>query len=213
MRLSLRLNEIAKMVPPCDCVVDVGTDHAQLPLALLKQGVAQRAIGVDKSERPLVQARVNRNNAGYQETLELRCADGLERLLLSNTDVVVMAGMGAQTMMHVLQSSDWRGTLVVQPNREVSMLRRWLCAHGWKPEVETLIEARGQWFWTSRWQYLGGFQTISEEELAFGVGVLEHSPENFQQWATKEIVRLSRLPIQAVARDNIDQLEGMLASL
>jgi tRNA (adenine22-N1)-methyltransferase len=201
------------MVPSCDCVVDVGTDHAQLPLALLQHGVVRRAIGVDKSEMPLAQARVNRMNAGCRDSLELRCADGLDGLTLSSTDVVVMAGMGAQTMMQVLQATDWRGTVVLQPNRDVPRLRRWLSTNGWTPEMETLIEARGQWFWTSRWFYLGSEQCLSENDLDFGVGVLEQSPDFFQQWAAQEIARLHRLPPQAEARLNIRRLEGLLSGL
>lgn len=213
MRLSPRLNEIAKMVPSCDCVVDVGTDHAQLPLALLQQGLVRHAIGVDKSEKPLAQARVNRMNAGCRNSLELRCADGLDGLTLSNTDVVMMAGMGAQTMMQVLQATDWRGTLVLQPNRDVPRLRRWLSTHGWKPEMETLIEAKGQWFWTSRWFYLGSEHWLSENDLDFGVGVLQHSSVFFEQWAAQEISRLHGLPPQANARVSIGRLEALLAGL
>ena len=213
MRLSPRLNEIAKMVPSCECVVDVGTDHAQLPLALLQQGIVQCAIGVDKSEMPLAQARVNRMNAGCRDTLELRCADGLSGLTLPNTAVVVMAGMGAQTMKQVLQATDWRGTLVLQPNRDVSRLRRWLCSNGWKPEKETLIETRGQWFWTSHWQYVGGVQTLPEIELDFGVGVWSNSSEAFYQWATNELVRLHRLPLRANDRGKIERLERILISM
>ena len=63
MTLTTRLEEIIQMVPRCERVIDVGTDHALVPIALLSRDTADHAVGIDKSPLPLGQATVNRHNA------------------------------------------------------------------------------------------------------------------------------------------------------
>ena len=45
--LSPRLLKIAELIPPCRVFLDVGTDHAYLPVYLLKKGICKRAIASD----------------------------------------------------------------------------------------------------------------------------------------------------------------------
>ena len=212
MKLSIRLNEIASLVPRCVRVIDVGTDHAQLPLALLHIERVQRAIGVDKSALPLAQARVNRMNAGCKDLLDLRCADGLQGLNPEPDDVVVMAGMGAHTMVQILEESDWRGTLVLQPNRDVPQLRRWLCNNGWSLDIETLIKSNGQWFWTSRWFHGMGVD-LPEDAIDFGVHCMTHSAMQYRLWMADEVERLGDLPERAVSRMNLPELNRIVEQL
>ena len=145
-KLSIRLEEIIQLVPTCERVVDVGTDHALVPIALLSRDVAQRGVGIDKSSLPLGQATVNRHNAGVRDRLQLICASGLDVDDLQDTDVVIMAGMGGRTMLEVLQKSAWKGCLVVQPNRDLPEMRRWLSTHGWYCDVETIVREGKQFF-------------------------------------------------------------------
>ena len=44
MQLSSRLQRIADFIPPGDRIIDVGTDHAYIPIDLLLRDPAARAI-------------------------------------------------------------------------------------------------------------------------------------------------------------------------
>ena len=37
--LNLRLRHIAKMIEPCETLIDIGSDHGFLPLSLLKMNI------------------------------------------------------------------------------------------------------------------------------------------------------------------------------
>lgn len=210
-KLSIRLEEIIQLVPECKRVVDVGTDHALVPIALISRGRIQNAIGVDKSPLPLGQATVNRHNAGVNERLQLTCASGLDVEGLQDTDVVVMAGMGGRTMREVLQSSSWKGCLVVQPNRDVPELRSWLSAHGWYSEVETIVRERKQYFWTSRWRR--GDKEIEPLYIEFGNGIQPQSIAVFTEWFQQEYHRLKNLPECAIDKQKLPLYQKMARRL
>ncbi len=59
-----RLAAIASFVRPGALLVDVGTDHAWLPLYLLRRGRVARAIATDLREGPLAIARCNAEECG-----------------------------------------------------------------------------------------------------------------------------------------------------
>ena len=69
MPLSLRLKLIASLVPDGARVCDIGTDHAYLPIELIKSGKAISVIATDIREKPLENARKisARSNLKYSE--------------------------------------------------------------------------------------------------------------------------------------------------
>lgn len=210
-KLSTRLEEIIQLVPDCKRVVDIGTDHALVPIALLCRGRTQNAIGVDKSPLPLGQATVNRHNAGVVDQLQLICASGLGVDDLQDTDVVIMAGMGGRTMREVLQTSSWKGCLIVQPNRDLPELRRWLSAHGWYSEVETIVRERKQYFWTSRWRR--GVKEIEPLDIEFGYATHQQSNTIFTAWFHQEYNRLRKLPECAIDKQKLSLYQKMAQRL
>ena len=217
MNLTDRLEEIIRWVPKCTRVIDVGTDHALVPIALIARGVTQCGVGIDKSPLPLGKAIVNRHNAQQIDRLELLCANGLESLDTRDSDVVVMAGMGGRTMLDVLQRASWRGRLVVQPNSDLPLLRQWLYENGWTNDVETVIEENNQYFWTSRWSRVDAEspyeQVIEPLDLEFGRRTHIVSEAVFGQWFESEFNRLKSLPVQAPSREKMPLYVEMSARL
>ena len=53
MQLSKRLSAVAEFVTPGGCLVDVGTDHGYVPIALLEQQKISSAIAMDVNRGPL----------------------------------------------------------------------------------------------------------------------------------------------------------------
>ena len=57
MQLSKRLQQIADFIQPGERIVDVGTDHAYIPIWLLLNGIVTDAAATDIRSGPLDRAR------------------------------------------------------------------------------------------------------------------------------------------------------------
>ena len=118
--------------------VDVGCDHAGLPLTLLHEGALLRAIAVDVCEAPCARARENARKLGLD--LDVRLGNGLE-CVADRVDVVSICGMGSATATGILDAAQGRvGAAVVQPNDTGEVVRRWAAGAGW-----SVVRERGCW--------------------------------------------------------------------
>eukprot|EP00978_Attheya_sp_CCMP212_P045882 scaffold364690_cov53-Attheya_sp.AAC.1 len=85
-------------------VADIGADHAQLSLALVQKGVADRAIAIDRCRSPLEMGQENARKATLFDRMDFRLGNGLEPLRPTDgVHVVCVAGMGARTIAIILQ--------------------------------------------------------------------------------------------------------------
>ena len=57
MQLDERLQLVASFVRPGSVVADIGTDHAYLPVQLVKTGICPKAYACDLREGPFQNAR------------------------------------------------------------------------------------------------------------------------------------------------------------
>ena len=138
--LSPRLRTCCAFLRPGQRVADVGTDHGYLGIWLLTQGLASSVIASDIGEGPLSAARANAKRFGCQDKMEFCLSDGVQSIP-RDFDALVIAGMGAQTMVHILSSAPWLPdrTLVLQPQNKPHLLRAWLSENGWHIRRETLV--------------------------------------------------------------------------
>lgn len=148
MKLGERLRAIAEMVPPGSRLADIGTDHAYLPLYLVKANQIQMAIAVDVNPGPFASAYDAVARAGMSKLIDVRLGDGLRVVTPGEADVVVMAGMGGITMIQIMEEGlsvlAHLKRLVLQPMVAVAQVRRWLQSHGWRIVEETIVEDEGR---------------------------------------------------------------------
>ena len=132
--------------PGTACVADVGTDHGLLPIALVEQGRAERAIGCDLRPAPLdgARARLAQAPEWVQRAVSLRLGDGLAPIERGEAQVAIMAGMGAATIREILQARDplrdlGLDQLILQTPAGGMALRRALVEQGWHIDRERLL--------------------------------------------------------------------------
>ena len=104
--LSNRLLACCGYVNPGDRVADVGCDHGYLGIYLLKNGIASAVIASDVREMPLQSAIRNAEKFGVKERMSFYLSDGI-RDVPREFDCMVCAGMGADTMMSILDAAPW----------------------------------------------------------------------------------------------------------
>lgn len=143
MSFGSRLNTIGKWVPQGKRIVDVGTDHAYLPVLLAQEGKITTAIAVDIAEGPCAAAQKTVDLYSLGDIIEVRCGDGLKCIVPGEADIVVIAGMGGATMITIMENSshvvDSLERLVLQPMNGAELLRSWLLEHNWHLQAEDLI--------------------------------------------------------------------------
>ena len=140
--LSPRLLACAAFVRPGERVADVGCDHGYLSLHLLQSGVAGHVYASDVREGPLGSARRNAAHFGGSEKIDFFLCDGVQGLP-RDFDVLICAGMGADTMISILEAAPWlRGgayRLILQCQSKTPSLRRYLSRTGWEIANETAL--------------------------------------------------------------------------
>ena len=103
MKLSKRLELVASFVPEGSRIADIGTDHGYIPIFLTEKGICQSALAMDVREGPLSRAREHIREKNLEDRIQVRLGDGLKELRPGEADTVVIAGMGGQLVIHILE--------------------------------------------------------------------------------------------------------------
>ncbi|EXG86970.1 putative SAM-dependent methyltransferase [Clostridium sp. ASBs410] len=150
MKLSRRLETIASFVPEGSRIADIGTDHGYIPIHLVQEGKAKYAIAMDVRKGPLLRAQAHIQEAGLQTNVEVRLSDGLLKLEQNEADCVVIAGMGGELIIHILEEGRnlWEGISywVLSPHSELDKVRRFLEEQEFFIERETMIKEEGKFY-------------------------------------------------------------------
>ena len=140
--ISSRLLACANFVGRGNRVADIGCDHGYLSIHLLTNGIASSCIASDINEGPLQSAMRNARKFGVHNKMQFFLSDGV-RNIPRDFDDLVCAGMGADTMVHILESAPWlRDTkyrLILQCQSKTPMLRRYLSEKGWRIYEEAVL--------------------------------------------------------------------------
>ena len=141
--LSDRLLACAGFVKKGSRVADIGCDHGYLGIYLLTQGIATSVIESDVAEGPLQSAMRNAMKYGTRNKTSFYLSDGVQNIP-RDFDTMVCAGMGADTMIHILEQAPWlkseQYTLILQCQSKRPELRQWLYANGFRISRETLAK-------------------------------------------------------------------------
>jgi len=148
MELAKRLAALATYVPVGSVAADIGTDHAHLPIFLVEKGICPRVIATDLNPGPFRSAERKVEEHCLRGKIDLRPGDGLKPLRPGEAGVLVLAGMGGNTIRGILEESPDVlknvKRLVLQPMADPGDLRTWLAANGWKISDEYLVEEYGR---------------------------------------------------------------------
>lgn len=178
MQLQPRLALLAEMVPRNCRMADVGTDHGYLPVYLMQQGHIAGAIAADIVEGPLEHARRTAEEYGV-EGIAFRLCDGLSGIAPEEADTVVVAGMGGETIIAILEAAPWTAsgqhTLLLQPMTKATDLRRWLGVSGFTFTEERLVWDKGYLYPVLRVTG-GGQPVILTERQALCGTALQNDP-------------------------------------
>ncbi len=148
--LSPRLAQVAAFFPLSYAALDIGTDHALLPLALTRSKRAPAAIAADLNAAPLraAQRRLTPTDPviitqadGFDALLPARGGDALDALLgdPAHPVCVTICGVGGKLISALMPGAPPRVTrAVLQPNLQHHRVADALAACGWRLEAARL---------------------------------------------------------------------------
>ena len=196
---------------PCVVLADVGTDHALLPVAAVRRGLAERAIAADLREAPLRGARAHITRSGVADRVLAVQGDGLLAVQHLGVQAVVIAGMSGDSMLRMLQAAPHvlarLEQLILQPNQNADSIRAWALRSGWQLRQERMLEERGQFFVVCAFVRAAGddpayaFPGWSEAALCrLGPWLLARKDAVAQRWFEQQRARIASLMQRDIRR-------------
>lgn len=191
--ISKRLELVASFVPQGAILLDVGSDHAYLPIELVEKGQIEGAIAGEVVEGPYQSAVKNVEIHGLKEKIQVRLANGLAAFEEADqVSVITIAGMGGRLISRILEEGLDKlahvERLILQPNNREDDLRIWLQDNGFQIVAESILEEAGKFYEILVVE--AGQMKLSASDVRFGPFLSkEISPVFVQKWQ-KEAAKL-----------------------
>lgn len=136
--ISKRLNVIASLVDSNN-IIDIGCDHALLDIYLTNKGI--NCVAIDNKETVLDKARENIKKNNLLDKIKIICSNGLENYNVLGNENVIIAGMGTNTILNIIQNKEFNkiNTLIIQSNNNLYELRKKICKLGYYIDKEIVI--------------------------------------------------------------------------
>ena len=198
-KLTPRLQCIADMVPEGVRIADIGTDHAYIPIYLIKKGIASYAIASDLRPGPVARAVENVQRYGLMDSIDIRLGDGLEAIKRDEVDVIIVAGMGGILITEILDASKSLLSnikrLILQPMIAQKEVRMWLLEHNFAIIDEELV-AEGHKIYNVIVAEPG--EQKFEKEIYYSIGkkLIEKRDPLLVQWINKSINTMKKIVMQ-----------------
>ena len=185
---SKRLNALASNVSEKDVVLDVGCDHGYLSLYLKENNLCKEVYASDISENALKSAQNNFKKHNVQ--IKTFVSDGFSNIPVF-FDTAVIAGMGTNSILKIIDSEKTPRKLVLSSNNELFRLRKSLNKLGFKIIDERAILENNHYY--SVMLVLKGRQRLNRKELLFGIS---NDDEYYQYLYDKNKELIPKVPFK-----------------
>ena len=145
-----RLKSVKSLVPDGTRLLDVGSDHAALPVALFGEKRIKSAVISDVHEKPLERAKEETKKAGYFEKCSFYLSDGFDSIDPGSFDTAAVCGMGGVVISDMIVRGLANGhlkrshTLILQPMTDIALVRKCLWDNGYEITDE-VFSAEGKY--------------------------------------------------------------------
>ena len=195
LKISKRLCTVASLVRNGAVVADIGTDHAYLPIYLIKEDIAKRAVASDINVGPLNTAKENIHKYGLANKIETHLGNGLEGIEKYEPTDVLICGMGGELIASIIEKADFvkkKGIrLILQPMTMVRELREYL-SNGFSTIAENVVFEDEKLYQVLCLQYDGNFHPLTREELELGKLNIENGGEEFRKLLFSTIAKYQK---------------------
>lgn len=195
--LDNRLSLCASFVRKNTTLADIGTDHAYLPIWLIKNGIIKKALACDINKGPLNSGRADVQSYGLLDAITLRLSDGLKEVKENEAEDIVIAGMGGELIVKILDECEWAKNkdkhFILQPMTKCEVLIRYLYENGFEIIKQKACACGNKHYTVMLVHYIG---TKSEVDDSFCyVGKLDFSDAKSKSYISHLLSHLEKRAI------------------
>ena len=165
-----RLLDIIGLIDKNKKVIDIGTDHGLVPLYLAKNGISKEILATDISEKSLDKLR-SALTPELENKISTKVTDGFKGIVEDENQVAVIAGMGANTIIDIIdQSLDFAHNLdymILASNINTEKLRVYLIDNGFEIINDFLTYDNGKYYDIIKAKF-GNGENLSIGEIYYG---------------------------------------------
>lgn len=191
-KLSKRLEVVADFVKDNSKVIDIGCDHGLLSIYLVNKYKNIKVIASDVNVNALSCAINNIKKEGLEDSIETRLGNGLEVVQPNEIDTIVIAGMGANTIVGILKYNASKlvnvNNIIIQSNTDLYFLRKNISKLGYYIEDETLVEDKNIIYTIIK--FTKGRKRYNYKELYLGPILIIKNDDLFKKKCNKELITL-----------------------
>lgn len=161
-----RIEAIASLVDNDALVVDIGTDHAYLPIYLYENDITKNIVASDISSNALLFAKNNLEKHNLSSKIKLVVSDGFKNLN-ECFDIAIISGVGTETIKKILDNEVLPNKLILSSHKNVSDLREYMFKIGYKIEKEIIVYENNIYY--NIIKYVKGKDNLSKYDLLVGL--------------------------------------------
>lgn len=191
-KLSKRLEVISSFVEDNSRVIDIGCDHGLLSIYLVNKYKNIKVIASDINRNALDTAINNIKKEGLDGRIETRLGNGLDVVSSDEIDTIVIAGMGANTIVGILKYAPDKlvnvNNIIIQSNTDLYFLRKNITSLGYYIEDEILVEDKNIIYTVIKFNK--GKRRYNYKELYLGPVLTTKNDDLFKKKCNKELTTL-----------------------
>ena len=205
IKLDDRLKEIVKILGKNEIVVDVGCDHGYVANYLIEEDLAKLVYATDISKPSLEKNIEFSKLRGNENKVISILGNGLFPVKDKNFDAVIMAGMGGELIMKIIDDAfDFiqKKTLILQPMTARVELRKYLGEKGFKIEKESIIRDGNKFYEIIR--AVPGEKIESTSFYYFGNNLVEECNETLIEYV-EFLLEKNRVYLEQANKSNTEK--------
>ena len=207
--ISLRLQNLVKLIEKGSCVADIGSDHGYLLLELKKLNLATKMLGVENKKGPFEHLKKNVLRMDPElKNINISFSSGLEEVTSEYTTVVI-AGMGFVTIKSIiekdLKKTDFINTFIIDSHSNTPELRHFLNDIGYYIDKELCFYDKKVFYEVIRFKK--GHKVYNDLDYKFGPYLRVEKNEDYERYYGDKInkidIILSNGKLSDEIRDNL----------
>ncbi len=195
INLDSRLSLCAELVRVGAKLADIGTDHAYLPVHLALSGKIECAIAADINSDPLNRGKQTIENYDATHMVSTRLSNGLEEISADEVTDIVIAGMGADTIIGIISAAQWlkdeSKRLILQPMTKSERVIAYLYDNGFEIKEQKCCIAEGKPY-TVMCVHFTGHNTPCSEYFSYTGNLCPEKSEDDVAFLKKQISILEK---------------------